>query len=335
MEFFKRITAVPEKFYLEISIHSVCINLPLASSIQVIVKRNKTKKEKTRVIPINENKGFIDATINFPVTLYKSSNNYNSKVYSFRLLQICNNKTIKNGKAKLDLNKIVNFPLILTNLQLNNCSDAKAYLCISASLQKIAKTMSCSQPSIIESPPERNSASVDETIFKSPEQKKIQAKNKFLRRLEKVNDFHNSPQSTRIIQESDDSSCASPLSPDRSPDSPNKIENFEGKSLFFIKPILIEYDSERKSHENIENVKNIANIENIPEITIEEAKEQSEHSVSSDSELASDSAKILEKPVSTMTEVQPNCNTKENSITNAEISSGSSENNKCCKCIII
>ena len=284
MDYFKRIVAVTEKYFLEICIHSVTIALPLASSLQIIIKRNKSKQEKS-LIAVHDPKlsiAYIDSTIHFPVTLYKTGAGYTSKVYYFRLVQHCNNKSIKNGKAKLDISTIVKNPLHLHDLRLNGSSDSKASICISASLQRAVNTLSYDDQITQTNEEEdflkrqRISNSFDETVVKKhevDEKKHMREQQKFLRRLEIVNSLNNSPQSAIILEESEASSCASPMSPMKSPESPGSPdrvqESAQGFSMFSIRPILVEF-TEESINENTEGKKNLKN-------TDEDSEEQGDY----------------------------------------------------------
>jgi hypothetical protein len=331
MNYIKRIGYVREKACLEIYIHSVQISLPLESSLQMVVKRNNNKKEKTGIVIHNQklNIGYFDCTIVFPVTLYKSSNAYNSKVYYFRLLQMCNNKVVKNGKAKLDISTLLSNPLELKDLHLKNSTDPKACICLSANITKINKTFSCEQRVEEEKVPERNSNSFD---IKS-ELKKQKSREKYLRRLEKVNNIYGSPQSAYIIK-SDQSSCVSPNSPDVYDDSEDTT------SIFAIKPILIQnvdtieekIESDVSSHHFKEE--DIANGQFL-DSNIDEQKEKKslEEELSFEKETSPDFVEEPQKnPATSMESVEPNINSKEN-IEKIEIYSENSNKN-CCKCMI-
>jgi hypothetical protein len=74
---------------------------------------------------------------------------------------------------------------------------------------------------------------------------------KFLRRIEKVNDFRNSPMSAVVLQESDVSSCGSPGSPVRFLESPEK--NNVNLAGFSINPIKIDFDEGGNGFSSPEN----------------------------------------------------------------------------------
>ena len=357
MNYLKRIGSEPEKYSFEINIHSVKINLPLPSSLQIIIKRNKNKREKTPIIEYNQQTsiGYFNSIIQFPVTLYKSGKEYISKTYYFRLIQIRNNKSIKNGKAKLDLKTIINRPNELRDLPLKNCTDSKACICINASIIKISKTLSCdftlkNKEEIY--PLEQKSNSFDDTIkiVAVEETKKIKAREKFLRRIEIVNSIHNSPESARVIVESDASSCASPSSPFRSPESPEiNPYYYNTESKFSLKPVLIDFDQSDNEGKNeskegaVEDKKldeekegeETQKIDIIEEANNEESETSSYSTEINRAEQDNIEGNKLKQPINSMSDARPNTQSKENTISKAEISSGNSDDTyKCCKCVL-
>lgn len=352
MEYFKRLASVTEKYYLEITVHSVQISLPLQSSLQIVIKRNNSKREKSLITKhdMNLNIAYINSTIHFPVTLYRTASGYTSKVYFFRLIQICNQKSIKNGKAKLDIGKLVNKPLEFFELELKNCSDKKAHLCISVQLQRALKTMSFATPVIEEKPEKRISRSFDEPIPQRQEKNKEKQREKFLRRLEIVKSLNSSPQSALIFEGSDVSSSASPLSPLKSPDSPNRLEEPRSQSDFFsLKPILIDFSedpvkenfsSEEEPQVHLEKTEILISDKvkepQVPiektEILISDTVEEPSNDESEHSSAYSEGAYVdFSTPVTSLTEAVPNA--KQGQVTSAEISSDESQK-KCC-CILL
>ncbi|OMJ80388.1 hypothetical protein SteCoe_19383 [Stentor coeruleus] len=374
MEYLKRIVTISEKFFLEIYLHSVHISLPKTSEIQIVVKRSKNKKQKTPkyIHEHTESICFFECNMNFPVTLYKDTRGYNEKKYYFRLLQTKGKKAIKNGKARLDLSTLISKPAELIDLPLNNCSDPKAYIIISASLEKAHKTVSCSsfipfyEPVSPEKIPQRSSNSFDNTIlYQKLEEKKKKAKEKYYRRIEKVNSIHSSPNSARIIEDSDVSSCASPLSPLKSPESPERADSLSDDYTFFtIKPIKIEYleDEILKNNEidteiSTKNEEIMYSHDKIVEVNEEESSEFEKHSIEENSEfekhsIEESSVKYDDKeisqnnleediqneevtlPYADINEAKANYQQKENKIESAEIGQEEKSSDKCCKCTL-
>lgn len=363
MEYLKRIVTISEKFFLEVYIHSVHISLPVTSEIQIVVKRSNNKQQKTPkyLHDHSDNICFFDYNTSFPVTLYKDTRGYNEKKYYFRLLQTKGKKTIKNGKARLDLSTLISKPAELIDLPLNNCSDSKAYIIISASLEKANKTVSCSsflpfyEPVSPEKLPQRSSNSFDNTVlYQKLEDKKQKAKEKYYRRIEKVNSINSSPNSARIIEDSDVSSCVSPLSPLKSPESPERIDSLsEEYTNFTIKPIKIEFleDEILKNNEIVaESPAKIEEIvyrhDKIVEVNEEESSEYERHSVEekilkcdnregSQHNLEEDMYhEEVTLPYADINEAKASCEHKENKIESAEIGQEEKSSDKCCKCTL-
>lgn len=273
MDFIKRAVSVPEKFYFEVTIHSVDVHLPLECFIQVVVKRNQKKKEKTPKYPYYPSSPTtqFDTTLSFPVTLYKSNSSYNKKKYFFRLVQLTSKKSIKNGKASFNLPDLLNDSNPFQSLRLQNCTDSKATINLTLSLSRLLKTESLALNLKVPEfdSPDRSSRSFDYSA--SPEaiayQKQVK-REKYLRSIHKVNSFHNSPMSASIMMDSEVSSCASPLSPIKYFDSPVKEDS--SVPWFEIKPIKIEEELSEDSdtgvkHLDFEDTTNNASVEGVDE----------------------------------------------------------------------
>ena len=372
MDYLKRIVSLPEKFFFEISIESILVNLPLDCFIQITVKRNQKKKEKSAKYPYSPSNPLVvfDSKLTFPVTLYKTSSSYADKLYFFRLVQVTPKKTIKNGKAKFNISNLVKSGPLKISLPLKGCSDSKALVNLTLSMTRIIKTESLNVNFFQTSRAQddiRGSRSFDQTPYSPiPQDQKLKDREKYLRRIEKVNQIHNSPLSALILQESDMSSCGSPASPYKSPDSPFKPETSD--LSFTITPIKIDFDElspdkspvrpstiesspispepTSKTWEDFIGSERGSPIKTLPsdlhEISEESFVKHSDHSMSEEPESPDSSNQTPSKsiecnsipssdlPISTYSADQPSPAQKGN----IEIASDESQS-KCCRCIII
>ncbi|CAG9328536.1 unnamed protein product [Blepharisma stoltei] len=146
MSIIQRIGASTESYLLELTIHSVTINIPYPVKLKVIVKRGKNYKEETSAVNHDLVLGtiFFEHTVLLRVTMFRKSRSYLKKNASFRLVQISKNKCIKNGKGRLDLSKIFTHSPSFEkqDIKLKHCSDKNAYICISATMTRIDRTSS-------------------------------------------------------------------------------------------------------------------------------------------------------------------------------------------------
>lgn len=375
MDYLKRIVSLPEKFFFEISIESILVNLPLDCFIQITVKRNQKKKEKSPKYPYSPSNPLVifDSKLTFPVTLYKTNSSYADKLYFFRLVQITHKKTIKNGKAKFNISSLAKSSPLSITLPLKGCSDSKALVNLTLSMTRIIKTESLNVnffQTFKEQDDVRGSRSFDQTPYSPiPQDQKLKDREKYLRRIEKVNQIHNSPMSALILQDSDLSSCGSPTSPYKSPDSPFKPEASD--SFFTITPIKIDFDelsphkspdprvpqsaiksspesspeAVSKTWEDFIGSERGSPIKTLPsdlhEISEESFNKHSDHSTSEEPESPASSSQTQSKPIecnsipssdlpiSSYSADQPIPAHK----ANIEIASDESQS-KCCRCII-
>ena len=346
MDFLKRAVSLPEKFYFEVNIHSIEVHLPLDCFIQVVVKRSQKKKEKTPKYPYDPSSPLthLDTTLTFPVTLYKSGSSYNTKNYFFRLVQLTKKKSIKNGKACFNISDLVRTLTSNLSLPLKNCSDRNASITLTLSLSRILKTESLGfnlkPPEILS--PERTSKSFDHSpITKNTEYEKQIQKEKYLRRIQKVNSFHNSPMSATLFVDSDVSSCASPASPLKYPESPEKDEG--SNPTFEIKPIKIEFEEEEaeekedfggKENEWIKFVDGEESKIGIFNERISEVSEDSGKDEMDEENLGlSHGECVNDLPIGEYKEAEPGSKAN-NGLGSVEINDENT-NSKCCKCRIM
>ena len=351
MDFLKRAVSLPEKFYFEVNIHSIQVHLPLECFIQVVVKRSQKKKEKTPKYPYDPSSPLthFDTTLTFPVTLYKSGSSYNTKNYFFRMVQLTKKKSIKNGKACFNISDLVRASNSNLSLPLKNCSDRNASISLTLSLSRILKTESLGfnlkPPDIIS--PERTSKSFDHSpIKKNTEHEKQIKKEKYLRRIQKVNSFHGSPMSATLLIDSDVSSCASPASPFKYPESPEKEEIFS--IGFEIKPIKIELEEEEEEEEGNDRKLDIGGKENEWIKFVKEEDSITGQFNERISEVSEDSGKdewdekdvglsndeyVNDLPKGEYKEAEPG--SKTNYVIGSVDINDENSNSKCCKCRIV
>lgn len=268
MSLIQRIGATPETYALELTIHSITINIPFPVKLKVVIKRGKKHKEETSAIDHDVSLGtaFFDHATLFKVTMFKKNKLYLKKVAYIRLIQISKRKSVKNGKGKLDISRIIalNTSFERKDIKLKNCSDRNATICVSAVLTRIDRTSSMGSLSTeslsfdeadfsqftnttfaitneIETFHDTKKILSSSVVYEDNKKKKLEAKEKFRRRLEKLNTIAKEkttkePNSAYPFHEIESNSPSPTISP--KPRRPEKLftyaSNLDSKQELFI-----------------------------------------------------------------------------------------------------
>ena len=121
---------------LELTIHSVKFAAPSECQLQVVIKRGKSKKESSQILPCSPELDtvYFDSSFHFKLSMYRKGGKYLPKGVSIRLVQISHGKSLKNGKAKVDLSGVLNSPRVIVreDYPLKRATDKTASIRISA-----------------------------------------------------------------------------------------------------------------------------------------------------------------------------------------------------------
>lgn len=205
MSYIKRIGSFPQKFDLELTIHSIHFNLPYPGQVQLVAKRSKDKKETTPILNTDVSLGVIfpECTLCFRVTMYQKNSFYLTKELSLRLVQVSPTRKIKNGKVVIDLSPILNSKtgLEMKDFKLKGCTYKNASVCVSGKLTRVGNSVestSTASPEEFKEPPQRSQ--------RRSKTEKEEKKAKFMQRIERLNSMYtsepiNTPKSAGIVYE--------------------------------------------------------------------------------------------------------------------------------------
>ncbi|CAG9317806.1 unnamed protein product [Blepharisma stoltei] len=339
MSLIQRIGSSTEAYLLELTIHSVTINIPYPAKLKVVVERGKKYREETPAVENDVVLGttFLEHTVLIPVTMFRKNRSYLKKFASFQLLQIVKNKSVKNGSVKLDLSKIFTYSTDFEkeNIRLKHCSDKNAIICISAAMTRVDRTSSLGSLStdsisseeaevidlitisfdseisrISEILPEKNNSLNSVTSEENQSKEKLETKEKFKERLEKLvitekSQTSREPNTAYPYREVDSPLSVGTISPqlrrteflfsnssiesDPRLLSPSEFNDFQDIMIldkekpepkpFVIKPVKIGCDDEKSNYTNnnkleqeMDSVSEYENIESLPETSIKKAR---------------------------------------------------------------
>ena len=139
MAMIRRLGTTSEKFQLEMTIHSVHVNLDVPCALKVVIKRGKHKCE-TQELRYSMQSGvvFFEQEVKMPVTLYKRGSSYQEKPIEFRLVRVVGDHYFKDGKGAMDLNGVATtgVPVFREDVPLKKSLDKDAVVCVSLDLIK-------------------------------------------------------------------------------------------------------------------------------------------------------------------------------------------------------